>query len=67
MVSNQYAKRNLKSKLILQVHDELIIEAEKSELEEIKDILKSEMENVAKLKVPLVVDMNIGKTWYDTK
>lgn len=56
-----------KSHLILQVHDELIVEAHVSELECVKKILKEEMENAAVLKVPLKVDMNVGKSWYDTK
>ena len=60
-------KENLSSKLILQVHDELIIDAQKDELEKVKDILKTEMENAAKLSVPLVADMNVGETWYDAK
>lgn len=58
---------NMKSRLILQIHDELIIETVEEELEEVKVILKEEMENAAELKVPLTVDMNIGDTWYDTK
>ena len=58
---------NLKSKLVLQVHDELIIDTLKSELEQVKDILKYEMENAVKLNVPLVADMNVGETWYDAK
>ncbi len=57
----------LKAKLILQVHDELIVEAEPSEAEKASQILVSEMENAMKLSVPLKVDCNIGKTWYDTK
>ena len=60
-------ERNLRSKLILQVHDELIIEAHKDEVSQVSDILKYEMENVLKLSVPLAVDMNTGKSWYDTK
>ena len=58
---------NLKSRLILQVHDELIIDALKSELEQIKNILKYEMENAVKLNVPLLADMNVGGTWYEAK
>ncbi len=58
---------NLKSKLILQVHDELIIDALKSELEQVKSILKHEMENAVKLNVPLIADMNVGETWYEAK
>src|SRR6056297_601550 len=57
----------LKSRLILQVHDELIIEAYKPELENVKSILKEEMENAAKLKVKLAVDMNTGVSWYEAK
>ena len=57
----------LKSKLILQVHDELIVEAEPGEQQKAAEILVSEMENALKLSVPLKVDCNTGKTWYDTK
>lgn len=57
----------LKSKLVLQVHDELIIDAYKNELEKVKEILKHEMENAVKLNVPLTADMNVGETWYEAK
>lgn len=57
----------LRSKLILQVHDELIIEAPIEEKEAVRNLLKEEMENAAELSVPLIVDMNDGKSWYDTK
>ncbi len=57
----------LKSKLILQVHDELIVEAEPKEEEIARRILLEEMENAVKLSVPLKVDCNVGKTWYETK
>lgn len=60
-------KENLKSRLILQVHDELIIDAVKNELEQVKNILKYEMENAVKLNVPLIADMNVGETWYEAK
>ena len=60
-------KENLKSKLVLQVHDELIIDALKTELDKVKQILKYEMENAAKLNIPLVADMNVGETWYEAK
>jgi len=66
-VFNEMRERNLKSKLILQVHDELIIDVCKDELEEVKKILKENMENAVKLDVPLKVDMNTGNNWYDTK
>lgn len=66
-VYNKLKKNNLKSKLILQIHDELIIEAPNSEVEIIKDILKTEMENAVDLTVPLTVDLEVGESWYDTK
>ncbi|CAK7068584.1 DNA polymerase I [Tissierella sp.] len=66
-VYNELKIRNLKSRLILQIHDELIIEAEKDEIEEVKDIMKNIMENSIKLNVPLIVDLEVGDSWYDTK
>ena len=57
----------LSARLVLQVHDELIVEAPDSELAEASKILKEEMENAYALSVPLAVDMNTGKSWYDTK
>lgn len=66
-VDHELRKRKMKSRLILQVHDELIVEAHKNEVEEVKRILKEEMENAVPLKVPVIVDLNIGETWYDTK
>ncbi len=56
-----------KSKLVMQVHDELIVEAHESEKEAVARILKNEMENAVKLNVPLIADVKIGKSWYDTK
>lgn len=66
-VYKRLKRENLKSKLILQVHDELIIEAPNNEKDAVRKLLKEEMEGAAKLNVPLVVDMNDGKSWYDTK
>jgi len=66
-VFNRLKNENLESKLILQVHDELIIDAKKNEVEKVKAILKEEMENAAELKVPLIVDMKSAESWYDTK
>lgn len=66
-VYNELKKRKLKSKLILQVHDELIVETHKEEVEEVKALLKDLMENAIALNVPLKVDMEIGDSWYDTK
>ncbi len=60
-------EKNLKSKLIMQVHDELIIETVPDEVEQVKEIMYDSMENIISLKVPLVIDLNIGKSWYDAK
>ena len=57
----------LSARLVLQVHDELIVEAPEVECELAGKILKEEMESAYALSVPLVVDMNFGKSWYDTK
>jgi len=59
--------KDLKSKLILQVHDELLIETYPDEEETIKKILKNEMENVIKLNVPLIAEISEGKNWYEAK
>lgn len=66
-VAMELKNRKLKSKLILQVHDELIINVVPEELEEVKTILKDKMEGVLKLSVPLDVDMSSGESWYDAK
>lgn len=55
----------LRSKLILQVHDELLIETYEDEIEQVKEILSSKMKHAAELSVPLEVDLNTGKNWYD--
>ncbi len=56
-----------KSRLVLQVHDELLIETKLEELEEVKNILVEEMMKAAKLSVPLIVDVHHGSSWYDAK
>lgn len=66
-VYDRLKKEVPEAKLILQVHDELIVECDRSDSENVKEILIQEMENACKLKVPLVVDAHIGKTWYATK
>lgn len=66
-VYNELKKQNLKSKLILQVHDELLIETYEDEKEVVKNILKNCMENVINLSVPLKVDINEGKNWNEAK
>ena len=60
-------EKNLKSKLIMQVHDELLIETVPNEVDIVKEIMHDAMENIISLKVPLVIDLNIGKSWYDAK
>ncbi len=68
-VYKRLKNNNMKSRLILQVHDELIIEAHESELEEVKKIIQEEMENVVdkSFKVHLDADVNVGDSWYDAK
>ena len=56
-------EHNLKSKMIMQVHDELVVEVLKSELDEVKTLVKEAMELNQPLSVPLVVDINVGETW----
>ncbi len=66
-VERALKKKKMKSRLVLQVHDELLVEAHKSEIEEVKKILKKEMEEAAVLDVPLEVDMHMGQDWYEAK
>lgn len=66
-IYNRLKENNLKSKLIMQVHDELLIECPICEVDMASKILKEEMENVIKLSVPLTVDLNVGKNWYEAK
>ena len=66
-VDDELKKRKMKSRLILQVHDELLIEAENGEVEEVKQILLEQMERAANLQVPLIVDMHTGQSWYEAK
>ena len=66
-VDKRLRKEGLKSRLLLQVHDELLIEAYDSEIEEAKKILIEEMVNAARLKVKLEVDMHTGSNWYEAK
>ena len=66
-VNEELKKRDMKSRLILQVHDELVVEADKSEVEEVKAILMDKMEHAADLSVPLIADMHTGENWYEAK
>ena len=66
-VYNELKNRNLKSKIVLQIHDELIIETVLEEKDEVRNLLKECMESSAKLSVPLNVDVEEGKNWYQAK
>jgi len=58
---------NMKSKMVLQVHDELVFDVHKSELEKMKQIVQDGMENAAEFEVPLVADIGVGDNWLDAK
>ena len=66
-VYNRFKEENIKSKILLQVHDEIIVDCKNEELDLIKKIVKEEMENVYKLSVPLKVELDTGTDWYETK
>lgn len=66
-VDNRLRDEGFKSRLLLQVHDELLIEAHKDEVNAVCELLKDEMENAVKLQVALCVDMNTGSDWFETK
>ena len=65
--SKKLKKNNMKTKMILQVHDELIFDVFKDELDMVKEIVKETMEGVCKMSVPLKVDIEVGTDWYDAK
>jgi len=66
-VNEALKKENLRSRLLLQVHDELLIETHKEEVETVTAILEKEMKQAVNLSVPLEVDMHIGNNWYEAK
>ena len=66
-VLKEIKSRKLKSKIVLQVHDEMMIEAPEDEKEEIRKIMKDCMENAIELKVPLIADISEAKNWYECK
>ena len=66
-VHERLKKENMRSRLILQVHDELIVEAPEDEAEKAAQLLSEEMENAVSLAVPLTADAGTGKTWYEAK
>ena len=66
-IYSEFNKRGLKSKMLIQVHDELVFNVLNSELEEVKSIVRDIMENTFKLDVPLKVDIEYGNNWYEAK
>jgi len=66
-IYRELKERKLKSRLTLQIHDELIIETEPSEIEEVKELMRRNMESAVEMEVPLTVDMKVGESWYETK
>ena len=66
-VYNKLKQEKLDANIILQIHDELLIESKKDEKEKVKNILKNSMENIIKLKVPLIAEMTEAYNWYDCK
>ena len=66
-VYRRLKKEGLKARLLLQVHDELIVEAPASEAEQVKRLLKEEMEDAVHMEVPMEVSAKTGKTWYESK
>ena len=66
-IYDEFSKNNLKSKMLIQVHDELVFNVLDEELELVQSIVKNIMENTFKLSVPLKVDIEIGNNWYEAK
>ena len=66
-IDKKFTELKLNSKMILQVHDELVFDVVNDEVDVVKDIVKDIMENIVKLEVPLVVDMNTGSNLYEAK
>ena len=64
-INSELKKQSLKSKMLLQVHDELVFDVHKSEKDQIQDIVKTTMESAVKLKVPLKIDLEFGKNWLE--
>ena len=66
-VSKKLKEGGYKAKLVLQVHDELLIDCPKNEAKEVSEILQTEMQNAVSLAVPLVAEIGMGENWYETK
>jgi DNA polymerase-1 len=67
MIDIDRALKKHKSKMILQVHDELVFEVRKDELDEVRAMVKDKMENTVDLEVPIKVDINVGENWLEAK
>ena len=66
-IYNEFKKRHLKTKMVIQVHDELVFDCVNEELDIVKQVVKDVMENTYKLSVPLKVDIEYGTDWYEAK
>ena len=66
-VLKELKTRNMKTKIVLQVHDEMMLEAPLEEVDEVKDLLQKCMENACKLNVPLIAEVSEATNWYDCK
>jgi DNA polymerase-1 len=66
-VEEELRRRHLKARLLMQVHDELLLEVPEKEVDEVAKLLKHEMEHAVSLDVPLVVDVGVGDNWLDAK
>ena len=64
-IQNKIISEDYNAKMILQIHDELIFEVPKNEIENFSKLVKFEMENAMKLSIPLKVEYNFGPSWYD--
>ncbi|MEE2772934.1 MAG: DNA polymerase, partial [Bacteroidota bacterium] len=64
-IHNKLEEEQYKTRMLLQVHDELVFDAHKDELEKVQKMIKTEMENAYKLSVPLEVDLGIGQNWLE--
>lgn len=66
-IDQKFEEFNLKSKMLLQIHDELVFNVYETELDEVKKIVQEVMENTVQLTVPLKVELNLGKNLYEAK
>ena len=66
-IYDEFKKRGLKTKMLLQVHDELIFNVPNDELDEVKELVRDIMENTYPLRVPLKVEMEVGNNWSEAK